>query len=778
MEVTDMLPLDILDKSAKDVLKENGISPESIDAAVFTDLDRDKKYCSAWLAFSKSEGSVFYFSTDGKIFEKYDLRYCKNPLVESFLGSVRFVYNVYTTEAPVFTDDTSEEEKKRLTDEYDKTASSVIVCYSTNKAKKKIFTLVDVIDRMYEKGEDVTEDDEIFKQYKVSCPKCGNQYPDPDTKHCPHCDKDKKALLRVFSYYRPHIVHCLIVLFCMLLNAANQLITPFIQNKFLLTEVLDENGSHHSLNWVFITIGAIVGLSLLNMFTDMLQYRSQAIVTNTVTDSMRKDIFAKIQTLSLSFFGKNSVGNILTRIDSDAARIAGFFVVYIPNTIWNTVNLIGMLIIVFTMNWQMSLIILVPVPFLLLLYRLRAPKYYRAHSKVWRAESSLNGVVNDSLSGIRVVKAFAKEVDETHRYQKKAEKVSSASIYRYLMYMCFFPIIGLLIGLASQVIWGIGGIVVINKYMTYADFVTYFSYIGLVFGPINFFTSNLADALSGAINSAQRFYETMDTKPDVVSDTGKVKIDKFKGEIELQKVNFSYTPNRPILKNVSLHINPGDQVGLVGHTGAGKSTIANLITRLYEPSSGKILIDGIDIRDIETASLRKNMAIVSQEIFIFRGTIADNIRYARPDATMDEVIAAAKAANAHNFIMDMPRGYDTVVGIGSSRAMSGGEQQRISIARAILLAPSILILDEATAAMDTETERLIGKALEALVEGRTTLSIAHRLSTLKNCNMLHAIEGGEIAESGTHDELIRQRGIYYKLYKLQSEANKKIVIGE
>ena len=225
-----------------------------------------------------------------------------------------------------------------------------------------------------------------------------------------------------------------------------------------------------------------------------------------------------------------------------------------------------------------------------------------------------------------------------------------------------------------------------------------------------------------------------------------------------------------------MHIKPGDHVGLVGHTGSGKSTIANLINRLYDTISGKIEIDDTEIKKIETATLRKNISIVSQEIFLFKGTIADNIRYARPDATMEEVIQAAKNANAHDFILRLPEGYETVVGTGS-RSLSGGEQQRISIARALLLAPSILILDEATAAMDTETERLIQDALSALIEGRTTITIAHRLSTLKDCNHLFVIENGEIAEEGTHAELLAKKGTFYRLYMLQNEANKKIIAG-
>ncbi|MCL2518995.1 MAG: ATP-binding cassette domain-containing protein, partial [Oscillospiraceae bacterium] len=270
--------------------------------------------------------------------------------------------------------------------------------------------------------------------------------------------------------------------------------------------------------------------------------------------------------------------------------------------------------------------------------------------------------------------------------------------------------------------------------------------------------------------------EIIDTVPEIVDAPDAVYMERLQGEIEFNKVCFHYAPNRPILKNMSFKINPGDHIGLVGHTGAGKSTMANLICRLYDVISGSISIDGVNVKKIKGETMRKNIAIVSQEIFLFKGTIADNIRYARPDASMEEVIAASKVANAHDFIMRLPEGYETVVGTGN-RSLSGGQQQRVSIARALLLDPSILILDEATAAMDTETERLIQEALNKLIAHRTTITIAHRLSTLKECNYLFAIKHGEIAESGTHAELIEQKGVYYKLYTLQNEAMKKVIQG-
>jgi ATP-binding cassette subfamily B protein len=397
--------------------------------------------------------------------------------------------------------------------------------------------------------------------------------------------------------------------------------------------------------------------------------------------------------------------------------------------------------------------------------------------------------LGDSLNNIRVVKAFAKEVEEGARFREYSDRLYQADLKVNITSLSIFPVVSLLMGVTGTMIWGFGGSLVINTnqflfglleyngvMMTYGELVQYLGYISMIFGPLQFFTT-LTNQITEITNSAQRMFEVLDTPRDIVDTADPVKIENLRGDIEFDNVCFHYLANRPSLSNMSFKIKQGDYIGLVGHTGAGKSTIANLITRMYDVIRGSIKIDGHNIKNIEIETLRKNIAIVSQEIFIFRGTVTENIRYAKPNATMDEIIAASKAANAHDFIVNMPEGYETLVGTGS-RSMSGGEQQRTAIARALLLDPKILILDEATAAMDTETERLIQEAINVLVKNRTTIVIAHRLSTLKECNYLFAIDNGEIAESGDHVELSGKKGIYYKLYKLQSDAMKRVIAGE
>ena len=534
-------------------------------------------------------------------------------------------------------------------------------------------------------------------------------------------------------------------------------------------------GMLHRRANVYLVVVLIVLLALFSLFIGIVQNRSNAYMSTRVTKNMKNDIFRAMANLSLSYFNQNPTGRLVNRVNYDAVKIRSFYIDGVPYLLVNLLNFVGLTFFLFSINWKLTLIVFVPIPIIVFIFKFMLPKLWRSYSRQWRRSSSMNAMLGDSLNGVRVVKAFAKEAEETHRFYEYSDALCTANLQTNMISIFIFPIVSLLIGMTSQAIWGFGGIAVMGKTMTYGQLTTYLGYLGMIFGPLNFF-STFTNLITDTINSAERMFEVLDMIPEISDVKNPVELNEIKGDITFDQVCFHYAPNRPILKDVSFEIHAGDHVGLVGHTGSGKSTIANLITRMYDTISGTISIDGHNIKEIKIASLRRNIAIVSQEIYLFGGTIADNIRYARPDATMDEVIAAARAANAHDFIMRLPEGYETRVGIGH-RSLSGGERQRVSIARALLLAPSLLILDEATAAMDNETERLISEAIDKLIEGRTTISIAHRLSTLKNCNYLMAIEHGELAEMGTAEELLRQKGVYYKLYTLQNEQMQQVMKG-
>ncbi len=822
-----MLPLDKLTEEARIGFSLHGVDTDSLSVVLELDLDHDGKFGESFLAFDAGKKMLYAMSVtsdnetvekrkrarraaeDAKakaakagkeykppkdafipdlyknaVFREFDMKRVSDAYVDNFVSSNRLLAKDHSHDVDITPADVKLDygEAKKLQAQRDADATTVIIAYSTNAKKRKLFAFVDLMNRLI-RGDEVKDDDPIFEQFNAKCTKCGRVYDDQERKICNHCTNRKAVFVRLLGYFKPFKLQLATVLVCMLATSFIQLINPIISNQILYDQVISEPGviagkavgTLHSENWLFIVIGVIFGIALLSLGVSIIQNRANATMSTKVTLNMKMDIFTALQNLSLSFFNNNQTGRLITRVNYDADRIRAFFIDGVPNFVINAVNFIGLTVFLFMLNWKLTLIVFIPVPIIVCIFKFMLPKLWRMYSKQWRRSSSLNAVLGDSLTGIRVVKAFSKEAEETSRFYTYAERLTKANLQTNLVSLTIFPVVGLLIGLSSQVIWGFGGLEVMDKQMTYGDFATYLGYIGMIFGPLNFFT-NFTNMVTDTANCAQRMFEITDAVPEITDAKDPVKLETLRGDIEFKNVCFHYAANRPILKNVSLKINAGDHIGLVGHTGSGKSTIANLINRLYDTISGTIEIDGHNVKNIATKSLRDNISIVSQEIFLFKGTIADNIRYARPDASMEEVIAAAKAANAHDFILRLPEGYETLVGTGS-RSLSGGEKQRVSIARALLLAPSVLILDEATAAMDTETERLIQDALSALIEGRTTITIAHRLSTLKDCNKLFVIENGEIAEEGTHAELLSKKGMFFKLYTLQNEANKKIIAG-
>lgn len=791
MKMTDirketlMLPINTPSAEMLDALVEKGTTEADLLAVLRLDLDLDGSFGETFLALDIKRRNVYRFISETKSLTVYPMDSYTDGYIDDLTSTNRILAVRYPAPFPTRRNDEPQEEYEARLRSYRETGTTEVLGYCTNACKRRLFTFMTVWQR-FEKGDTVTEDDPIFEQFNARCPKCGTVYPDQDIRVCEKCNRRKGLIFRLLGYFKPFKPQLFTVLICMLLTSCISLLTPVISGQVLYDQVISKptyaadgtqlTGKLHDLRYVYAVVAVLVGMALLQLLVGIMQNRANAHMSTNVTRTMKNDIFRSMCGLSISYFNQNPTGRLVNRVNYDAVKIRNFYIDGVPHLIVNVLNFVGLTVFLFSINWKLTLIVFIPVPIIVAIFKTMLPKLWRAFSKQYRRSSSLNAMLNDTLSGVRVVKAFAKEAEETHRFYQYSSRLYDANLRSNLISICIFPIVGLLIGLSSTAIWGFGGIEVMGQRMTYGELTTYLSYIGMIFGPLNFF-STFTNLLTDTINSAERMFEVMDMIPEITDSPNAVKLDTIKGDIEFKNVCFHYTPNRPILKDVSFRIKAGDHIGLVGHTGSGKSTIANLITRMYDVVSGSITIDGVDVKDIELRSLRRNIAIVSQEIFIFRGTIADNIRYARPEATIDEVIEAARAANAHDFIMSLPEGYETTVGIGS-RSLSGGERQRISIARALLLKPSLLILDEATAAMDTETERLISEAIDKLVEGKTTVSIAHRLATLKNCNYLMAIENGQLAEIGTEEELLEKKGVYYKLWTLQTEQMQKVLRGE
>jgi len=423
------------------------------------------------------------------------------------------------------------------------------------------------------------------------------------------------------------------------------------------------------------------------------------------------------------------------------------------------------------MNWKLTLLALVPIPLLVFLSISIWPKVGRRLYQQWRAIFRLNMQVGDTLQGIRVIKAFGQEKSELVRYNNANEEVVHHDMRSEKMWQLFFPAFGLLTSLGAVLIWYLGGYQVLSNELQLGVLLAFVAYLGMLFGPIQWL-SQMISWTSRAMTASHRIFEIMDTPADVADHPDAVKVPNIKGDVVLQQVTYGYEKHYPVLKDINLEVKAGEMIGLVGHSGAGKSTFINLLCRFYDVDEGVITIDGVPIRDIEQTELRRQIGVVLQETFLFDGTIAENIAYSKPDATPEDIMRAAKIANAHDFIVRLPDGYDTRVGERGHK-LSGGEKQRVAIARAIIHDPKILILDEATASVDTETERQIQEALANLVKGRTTFAIAHRLSTLRNADRLVVLDRGKMVELGTHEELLeKEDGVYRKLVDAQMEMSK------
>ena len=487
-----------------------------------------------------------------------------------------------------------------------------------------------------------------------------------------------------------------------------------------------------------------------------------------VTHRLRVKIFSSMQRLSLDFFTSKQTGSLMSRVDRDSQNIYWFFTDIVPYGLTNVVKIVGIAVIMLTISPLLSLGIILTISVIEIVQH----QFYKSQRKLYRkydvAMRSANSVLSDVMNGQRVVKAFAREDREIDRYRVKNTDAFLINSRINSRIANTIPVIWTFYRIVNKLVFCLGAVLVIKGHILFGALSALISYTEMAMDPINFFTW-IGDRWAKCMDAASRMFEIMEALPTVKEDEHPVHMENMRGDIELKNVSFEYEAGHPIIKNVSFKVQAGHMFGIVGKTGAGKSTIINLMARLYDVTGGEITIDSVPIRKIAFDDLRRNIGIVSQETFLFIGSIADNIRYANPDATMEEVIEAAKSANAHEFITKLPEGYNTKVGEGGI-SLSGGEKQRISIARAIIQKPNILILDEATASMDTRTERKIQAAIDNLKQGRTIISIAHRLSTLRDADMLCVIENGELKEMGTHDKLIKEKGKYFELYKLQSEA--------
>ncbi|MBR6633198.1 MAG: ABC transporter ATP-binding protein [Clostridia bacterium] len=769
-------PMMKIPSEISEIFERKGILPSAIRLFYKSDMGESLEFCDTWVVLTGSELAVL--EVLGGIFPRkthnaFDMRKTKTDIVERS-------FRVYSLEE--YEGFHAEEllSGGRVVAVNKDTGLDTLVFNFSNSAKDGACLICRAVE------DDGVTQDELSGEKRDRPHGDGPRPKGPDGTGDGFFKKvksgeTKRILTKLVPFFLKYKRETAIVFVMVVLSSALGLLSPYMSGSFFIDKVLrDKNSGFYAQ--IGVAIAIIAGTKLLSTVFTMIHSIVTAKISARVTYDLKKTIFEAIQKHSLGFFSSRQTGGLMTQINQDSRSLYWFFVDGLPYFVTNIIQFVAIVIILFAINWRVTLVTMIPVPIFVAirrsLYRLRRKIHARNYSK----SRSFNSFVSDILSGNRVVKAFSHEELEQKKFDKRnyayADSVHDGTVKANWF---IYPVKQLL-ELGTFAAWALGGYMVAKSTIdgtylfTYGTLVTYVSMLSMAYAPLDFF-NNFSNQLSECMNAAHRLFEIMDSVPEVRDRDNPTVPDTFEGEVEFRNVSFEYVKNRRVIDNVSFKVKKGETIGIVGHTGAGKSTIVNLIMRLYDVTEGEILIDGHNVKDLSMSFIRDKIAIVSQETYMFRGSIADNIRYAVPTATDEEVIAAAKASGAHDFIIKYPDGYNTQIGFGN-KGLSGGELQRVSIARAILKNPQILILDEATAAMDTATEQRIQKAITEITRGKTTIIIAHRLSTLRDADRLIVIEDGKMTESGTHVELLQAKGDYYKLYKMQLDALKLIGVEE
>ena len=599
------------------------------------------------------------------------------------------------------------------------------------------------------------------------CPKCGRPFM-PRTNICPFCRSKKEIYLKLWGMTKGLRLMMAFPLIAAIFSVFFRFIVPFIQKNAINNYIQPAPGLERGPMSAFIAVViAIVLMDLLHRAMAVFQGRMAAVSGNRFSLMLRTLLFEKIEDLSLSSIQNKSTGDLMGRVNHDVDVVRDFITGQIPSLFSQSVSFILGLVLMLILNPMMSLFVFVPLPVAVWVISKFWSHIQKRNRKAWIYGRHTNLLLQDVLNGIRVVKTFGNEDREIEKFERYTDRQARQDESNAKLFDTVFPLLGFFVKIGSFLILLYGNFMLFKGSMDIGTLNQFNTYAAIIYEPLLFITF-IPRNISNFLTSFGKVLEILEEKPEISDIDLPIDI-RVEGDISIKNVTFGYESYSPVLKNINFDIKQGEMIGLVGHSGCGKTTLINLIMRLYDVSEGEITIDGVNIKDISRNALSSQIGAVLQETHLFSGTIRDNIRYSKPYATNREIIEAAKFANAHDFIVNLPEGYNTIVG-EKGYSLSGGERQRIAIARALIHDPKILILDEATAALDTETEKMIQDALNNLMRGRTTIAIAHRLSTLRNADRLLVLDHGKIAEHGTHTELLEQKGIYYKLVMAQREA--------